>query len=57
MSKTHAQANIQKLENVMDVNGSLVEVLILETDGLPDPQISRGFKLRPQADYRYLLII
>ena len=42
--KNPGQANIQKLENVMDVNGSLVEVPILETDGLPDPQISRGFK-------------
>lgn len=42
--KNPTQANIQKLENVMDVNGSLVEVPILETDGLPDPQMSRGFK-------------
>ena len=38
------QEDIQSLESIKDENGNLVEVPILETDGLPYPQISHGFR-------------
>jgi len=42
--KGPSQADIQSLESIKDENGTLVEVPILEKDGLPYPQISHGFK-------------
>ncbi len=39
-----SQHEIQTLQNVKDEDGKLVETPILETEGIPYPQISRGFK-------------
>ena len=38
------QSDVQSLESIRDENGKLVEVPILETDGVPYPSISHGFK-------------
>ena len=42
--KEPTQSDIQSLESIKDENGTLVEVPLLETDGIPYPQISHGFK-------------
>ena len=42
--KNPDQEDIQTLQFVKDENGKAVSQTLLETDGLPYPQISRGFK-------------
>lgn len=43
VSDNPGQGEIQRLEAIADVDGIAVDVPILETDGLPYPQISTGF--------------
>lgn len=50
VSEEPTQGEIQRLEAIVDQDGSAVEVPILETDGLPYPQISTGFHKLSKGD-------
>jgi hypothetical protein len=55
VSDNPTQSEIQRLEAVRDVGGTAVETPILETDGLPYPQISHGFEKLSQGNLPYPL--